>query len=231
MWIAAITVLAFLVDSWPGFAWFVQADNEGYVEWLWPTDDKGYLYKFTFGEPSSYVYLNAGGANAYVMDTWSIIDIRISGSNYNLYQGGNFKSSYSHSDLSGGGIGLEQWDGGPSEYDWILVRKYADTDPTASVGAEEAYSPGTIASNVYDTSEVNAGWDLLGWDETLPSGTDITFEVRASDTPFLKDDATPAWQDASVLPTGRYQQWRATLTTTDSADTPILHEVWDLYSW
>lgn len=141
MWIAAITVLAFLVDSWPGFAWFVQADNEGYVEWLWPTDDKGYLYKFTFGEPSSYVYLNAGGANAYVMDTWSIIDIRISGSNYNLYQDGNFKSSYSRSDLSGGGIGLEQWDGGPSEYDWILVRKYADTDPTASVGAGRSLLP------------------------------------------------------------------------------------------
>ncbi len=68
-------------------------------------------------------------------------------------------------------------------------------------------------------------------DKTLPSGTDITFEVRASDTIFLKGDATPAWQDASVLQTGRYQQWRATLTTTDSANTPVLHEVWDLYSW
>ena len=229
MWIAAITVLAFLVEDWPGFAWFVQSDDEGYIEWLY-WFDLGDFYKFTFGEPSSYVYLNAGEANAYVMDTWSIIDIRISGSDYDLYQDGNFKSSYSRSDLSGGGIGLEQWDGGPSEYDWILVRKYADTDPTASVGAEEAYSPSTIASGVYDTSEVNAGWDLLGWDETLPSGTDITFEVRASDTPFLKDDATPAWQDASVLPTGRYQQWRATLTS-DSLETPILHEVWDLYSW
>jgi len=213
-----------------GFAWFVQSDDEGYIEWLY-WFDQGDFYKFTFREPSLYVYLNAGGTNAYVMDTWSIIDIRISGSDYDLFQDGNFKSSYSRSDLSGGGIGLEQWDGGPSEYDWILVRKYADPEPSASVGAEEAYSPSTIASSVYDTSEVNAGWDLLGWDETLPSGTDITFEVRASDTPFLKDDATPAWQDASVLPTGRYQQWRATLTTTDSADTPVLHEVWDLYSW
>ncbi|HUU63010.1 MAG TPA: DUF2341 domain-containing protein [Dehalococcoidia bacterium] len=110
-------------------------------------------------------------------------------------------------------------------------RKYADPEPGASVEAEEAYSPSTIASNVYDTSEVNAGWDLLGWDKTLLSGTDISFEVRASDTIFLKGNGTPAWQDASVLPTGRYQQWRATLTTTDSANTPVLHEVWDLYSW
>jgi hypothetical protein len=104
---------------------------------------------------------------------------------------------------------------------------YIKVDITCQGG----YSPGTIASSVNDTSEVNAGWDLLGWDKTLPAGTDITFEVRASDTVFLKGDGTPAWQGASVLPTGRYQQWRAALTTTDSANTPILHEVWDLYSW
>ncbi len=68
-------------------------------------------------------------------------------------------------------------------------------------------------------------------DKTLPAGTNITIEVRASDTVFLKGDGTPAWQDASVLPTGRYQQWRAALTTTDGGKTPVLHEVWDLYSW
>lgn len=94
------------------------------------------------------------------------------------------------------------------------------------------YSVGTIASNVYDTGEGDAAWDLLGWDNTLPPGTDITFEVRASDAIFLKDDATPAWQDASAIPiAGRYQQWRATLTTTDGDETPVLHEVWVLYSW
>jgi len=94
------------------------------------------------------------------------------------------------------------------------------------------YSVGTIASNVYDAGVVDARWELLGWADTLPSGTDITFEVRASDAIFLKDDATPAWQDASAIPiAGRYQQWRATLTTTDGDETPVLHEVWVLYSW
>jgi len=94
---------------------------------------------------------------------------------------------------------------------------------------------GRIASQVFDTGVVpppSATWDLLSWDETLQSNTDITFEVRASDTPFTKDSPTPAWIPVggtspvtSGLPPGRYKQWRATLTTTNPASTPVLHEV------
>ena len=92
------------------------------------------------------------------------------------------------------------------------------------------YSSGSIASKVYDTGKAGASWDGLGWNETLPSGTSITFEVRASDTAFAKTDTTPTWQPASALPiTGRYQQWRATLTTSDSSKTPVLSEVRVLY--
>jgi len=59
-----------------------------------------------------------------------------------------------------------------------------------------------------------------------------TFEVRASDTPFAEGDATPAWTPVggtfpvtSGLPSGRYMQWRATLTSSDTSQTPVLHEV------
>jgi hypothetical protein len=91
-------------------------------------------------------------------------------------------------------------------------------------------SSGTIASKVYDTGKDGASWDGLGWSQTLPSGTNITFEVRASDTPFAKDNTTLPWQLASALPiSGRYQQWRATLTTSDTTVTPVLHEVRVLY--
>jgi hypothetical protein len=91
-------------------------------------------------------------------------------------------------------------------------------------------SSGTIASKVYDTGKDGASWDGLGWSQTLPLGTNITFEVRVSDTLFAKTDAIPTWQNASALPiTGRYQQWRATLTTSDTSKTPVLHEVRVLY--
>jgi hypothetical protein len=101
-----------------------------------------------------------------------------------------------------------------------------------SVSYTKYYSSGTIASQVLDTEVAGATWDLLSWDETLQDGTDITFEVRASDTPFLKDDASLSWTSVgetspvtSGLPPGQCMQWRATLTTSDTSQTPILHEV------
>lgn len=93
-------------------------------------------------------------------------------------------------------------------------------------------STGTIASQVLDTGVAGARWDALCWDETLPTNTDITFEVRASNTLFAKDAATPSWTSVggaspvtSGLPSGRYKQWRANLTTSDTSKTPTLHEV------
>ena len=100
------------------------------------------------------------------------------------------------------------------------------------MGAEEGSALATIASVVFDTGQVDAAWDGLGWADTLPAGTGISFEVRASDTPFGATDASPAWQAASALPiAGRFQQWRATLTTSVAQETPVLHEVRSLYSW
>jgi len=110
------------------------------------------------------------------------------------------------------------------EVDWFRVRKY----PAPSTYV----SPGTIASDVLDTGVTGARWDALFWDETLPSGTDITFQGRASDTSFAKNAAIPDWISVggtspvtSGLPSGRYKQWRATLTTSDTSKTSVLHEV------
>jgi len=98
-------------------------------------------------------------------------------------------------------------------------------------------SSGTIASQVFDTAVTGSRWDGLVWDTTLPAGTSITFEVRASDTPFLKGDVTPSWTSVggtspiiSGLPAGRYKQWRATLTPDGArTSTPALHEARTYY--
>jgi|GEM_PF-966816 len=119
---------------------------------------------------------------------------------------------------------------------WITT-EYNNQNSTStfhSLGAEEGnYVPsGTIASQVYDSISSGATWDSLYWIETLPASTDITFEIRTSNSLFLKDAATPSWISVggtspviSGLPDGRYKQWRATLATTDSANTPTLSEV------
>jgi hypothetical protein len=93
---------------------------------------------------------------------------------------------------------------------------------------------GTIASQILDTGVAGATWNALIWDETLESNTNITFEVRASDTLFVADTppTTLPWISVvgtspvtSGLPLGQYMQWRATLTTSDTSKTPTLHEV------
>jgi hypothetical protein len=123
--------------------------------------------------------------------------------------------------------------------DWITTEYNNQSNPSAfcGIGAEDTCeslfaSLGTIASQVLDTTVSGAVWNCLFWDETLQSNTDITFAVRASDTPFAKDADTPTWNDAggtspviSGLASGRYLQWRATLNTSDTSNTPTLHEV------
>ena len=93
-------------------------------------------------------------------------------------------------------------------------------------------SSGSIASQVLDTGVTAASQDALFWDRTIPTDTNITFEVRASDTLFTKDAAAPSWTSIGGtspvtigLPSGRYKQWRATLTTTDTPQAPTLSEV------
>jgi len=119
--------------------------------------------------------------------------------------------------------------------DWVAVRKFVYPEPAnAGWGVEEGQyvSLGSLASLVLDTGTAETVWDGLFWDETLLASTDITLEVRASDTPFLKDDASPLWTSiggtspvTSGLPPGRYMQWRVTLITLDTSETPVLHEV------
>ncbi|MFC1990252.1 hypothetical protein ACFLVW_06865 [Chloroflexota bacterium] len=95
------------------------------------------------------------------------------------------------------------------------------------------YSSGTIASQVLDTTANGSEWLELLWDRTLPSGANVTLEVRASDTAFLKTDTILSWTSVggtspvtTGLPAGRYKQWRAILTPDGSRNsTPTLQEV------
>jgi hypothetical protein len=121
----------------------------------------------------------------------------------------------------------------------LQVRADAVTVGTASIVSldwlpvEVTYveSSGTVASQVLNTTVTGSRWDGMGWDRTLPSGTSITFEVRAQEALFAKDAGSPSWTSVggtspviSGLPSGQYKQWRATLTTSDASNTPTLQE-------
>jgi hypothetical protein len=121
-------------------------------------------------------------------------------------------------------IGLASWTNSATpfttDWDWVRMKPF----PTS----------GTIASQVLDTGVAGSTWDELSWGETLPSGnTDITFKARASDIPFAANAGSPSWTDLGTndspittgLPSGQYMQWQATLSTTDTSQTPVLHDV------
>jgi hypothetical protein len=120
---------------------------------------------------------------------------------------------------------------------WTATGDRTNTPDTVGAGGSLVrgalfVTAGTLASQVLDNGAAATSWDALFWDRTLPASTGITFEVRASASSFLKGDASPSWTSVggtspilSGLPSGRYVQWRATLTTTNSASTPTLSEV------
>jgi hypothetical protein len=121
--------------------------------------------------------------------------------------------------------------------DWLTTEYNNQDSPSSFCNIESQTlipgyaSSGTLASQVLDTGVSSSVWNILYWDETLQSDTDIAFEARASDTVFLKDAATPSWvyigstsPVTSGLPAGRYMQWRAILNTSNSTLTPTLHE-------
>jgi len=160
-----------------------------------------------------------------IANQWQKAKLVAIGSTFMIYSNGNLKSTVINTQYSGPGeIGLANHYGTYARFDNVRVRKCA---------SQPIYvSSGTIASQVRDTGVVGARWDALFWDETLESNTDITFQVRASNTSFAKDAGSPSWTlvggtspVTSGLPSGRYMQWRATLTTSDTSKTPTLHEV------
>jgi hypothetical protein len=148
------------------------------------------------------------------------------------------------STYSGAGeISLQNHYGTYSRYDDVRVRQYASTEPTISVGSEQGqyYSPGTLVSGTsgttyFDTGISGAKWNAIFWDEIIPDvTTDIQFWVRASDnsgafTGFTDDTgwsgpwSSPVTSDSVSLPSGRYMQWKAELSS-DGTQTPTLQEV------
>jgi hypothetical protein len=98
------------------------------------------------------------------------------------------------------------------------------------------YSPdGSLESSILDT-ENDTDWDYLEWNSQTPSGTSVSFQVRASDD----HTSMGAWSDTlsspctleGILNDGdRYLQYRTILETSSADLTPSLNDVtisWDI---
>ena len=107
--------------------------------------------------------------------------------------------------------------GGPElTVDWMRMTPYPGS--------------GTFDSRVFDAGAGQiADWGALSWNSAMPSGTGIAMSVRTGNTPT--PDGTwsafaPIGSSGGDIPgSSRYVQYRAELTSSDPAQTPILSEV------
>ncbi len=90
---------------------------------------------------------------------------------------------------------------------------------------------GTLTSATFDSGQAGTRYVHAFWDRTVQPETLVKIEVRASDS---LSEGSPAaeWRSLGTGTsgamddlTGRYVQWRATLTTSDASMTPELQEV------
>jgi len=94
------------------------------------------------------------------------------------------------------------------------------------------HKTGTVLGPIQDTGGAGSLWLELDWQLAAPGNTQIQLAARTADKVFQQDDKTLAWQNITAsppvtanLPSGRYLQWRATLSTTNTANTPALRGV------
>ncbi|UCF07212.1 MAG: DUF835 domain-containing protein [Thermoplasmata archaeon] len=119
------------------------------------------------------------------------------------------------------------------------VSEWTPIDYTFSIKAQgkARYPQGDLTSQVFDALSP-AVWEKIQWEEDVSSpGTDIVLSIRSgnSDTP---DDGTwNDWTPGFTNPDGstirnmdaRYIQFKATLTSSELLNTPILNNVTILY--
>lgn len=115
--------------------------------------------------------------------------------------------------------GNQRLGGEPLRVEWMRLSPYAPA--------------GRFTSRVLDAG-APVGWRAATWDADIPAGTGLGVSARTGDTAA----PGPAWSPwrpvaASGDPVGgtsRYLQYRAELTTTDAARTPVLRRVAVAYS-
>jgi len=121
---------------------------------------------------------------------------------------------------------------------WIQYRlNLATTDTTQTPEVQSVtYASGYQTTGDYLSPVIDAGseaaWDTLTPDITKPPGTSISFYTRSGNT-SSPDGSWSDWLpfDASIdSPNTRYMQYKATLSTTDSNQTPVIHSVTIAYT-
>src|SRR5262249_10562984 len=90
---------------------------------------------------------------------------------------------------------------------------------------------GSVVSEVLD-ARLNSKWGALRWEADTPEGTAVTVAVRSGNV-AEPDDTWSDWSEEQTdgqratitAPTARFLQYRITLTTKDTAQTPAVRSI------
>ncbi len=116
----------------------------------------------------------------------------------------------------------------------IFYYYWADWIMACSLGDEYAPSGYLESSRLYLGCDPH--WGYLTWEGETPPGTEIAFQIRASDAysnpgPWSDTLFAPTSLEGILADSSSYLQYRVILTTTDSEVTPVLQSVeitWDV---
>lgn len=117
-------------------------------------------------------------------------------------------------------------DHAPGSYQWRIEKR--------GVGY---YNSGTYISKAFDSGALGTIWSKINWTADITSGTNITISTRTGDV-ITPDQTWTVWSNELNDSMGtqitslraRYIQYRATLSTLYSSETPLLKEVTITYN-
>jgi predicted alpha-1,2-mannosidase len=87
---------------------------------------------------------------------------------------------------------LEVWDGGGTSsyyYDWFIVRKWAATEPIATVGSEENVAIRGVSVSISPSSQIGDNGAVLTYTVTITNNGNVSDNYSLT----VSDNASPSW--------------------------------------
>lgn len=178
-----------LVDN-PGIMWNIRRSTGwGRIEDInYYGDGRGYLWWFNV-LTSNWIGWYDSSTTEYTLNSFQNIELRVTSFWTDIYQFSDWtnkvlRSSYNAGASSNRAVGLEQWNGGPSEYDWIFIRKYLEDEYLSyTITQAGGGTQTTTESESVQFIDDNAGFSdhngdtlaiLENWGNSLASGNPTT---------------------------------------------------------
>ena len=176
------------------------------------------------GSSSDGVYARTDTGTSILLSTTTlgaphVYRIEWTASGFAFYVDGTLATTIVRSVASNMVVMISDFDtgGGTLTVDWVRATPYV--------------SPCTFTSRVIDAGQP-AHWLDLSRVGATPTSTSVSFETRTGNT-AAPDGSWSGWQGTTgtiASPNGQYIQYRASLATTDAAQTPVIESVTLTYS-